>query len=86
MGCQASAATSRPLHPGLNDVVFALLDELIDAFGAGAFHVGMDEVFIIAHADCPRCKGKDPANLFAKAVNDLHGHLVEEARARSWEM
>lgn len=66
-----------PLHPDLNGVVFALIDELIDAFEADAFHVGMDEVFIIADDDCPRCKGKDPAELFAKAVNDLHGHLVD---------
>jgi len=69
-----------PLHPDVNGVVFALMDELIDAFGADAFHVGMDEVFIIADEDCPRCKGKAPAELFAKAVNDLHGHLVGERK------
>ncbi len=69
-----------PLHPGVNGVVFALIDELIDAFGAEAFHVGMDEVFLIANAACPRCKGKDPAELFAKAVNDLHQHLVDKRK------
>jgi len=65
-----------PQHPDLNRVVFALIDELIDAFQADAFHVGMDEVFIIASEHCPRCRGGDPAKLFAKAVNDLHGHIV----------
>ena len=57
-----------------------MIDELIDAFGADAFHVGMDEVFLVAHPSCPRCKGKDPAELFAKSVNDLHGHIVDERK------
>ncbi|MDE3066618.1 MAG: family 20 glycosylhydrolase [Verrucomicrobiota bacterium] len=65
-----------PSNPGVNKVVFALIDELTDAFQADAFHVGMDEVFIIADPHCPRCRGRDPAKLFAKAVNDLHRHIV----------
>jgi hypothetical protein len=69
-----------PLHPGVNPIVLAMIDELIDAFGADAVHVGMDEVFLIAHPACPRCKGKNPAELFAKAVNDLHQHLVDERK------
>ncbi|MDH7568567.1 MAG: family 20 glycosylhydrolase, partial [Armatimonadota bacterium] len=63
-----------PSHPDINRVVYALFDELIDAFRADAFHVGMDEVFILG--ECPRCKGKPNAELFAKAVNDYHRHLV----------
>ncbi|HZP82348.1 MAG TPA: family 20 glycosylhydrolase [Chthonomonadaceae bacterium] len=63
-----------PSHPDINKVVFALIDELVDAFDAKAFHVGMDEVFILGQ--CPRCKGTENARLFAKAVNDLHGHIV----------
>jgi hypothetical protein len=69
-----------PLHPKVNEIVFALVDELIDGFGADAFHVGMDEVFVIASEQCPRCKGRNPAELYAKAVNDLHGHLVKEKK------
>ncbi len=69
-----------PLHPRVNEIVFALMDELIDAFQADAFHVGMDEVLVIASNKCPRCKGKDPAKLFAKAVNDYHRHLVTEKK------
>jgi hypothetical protein len=66
-----------PLHPEVMPIVRPLLDELIDTFQADAVHVGMDEVFIIADPDCPRCAGKDPAELYAKAVNDLHDHLVK---------
>ena len=63
-----------PNHPDVNPLVFDLFDELIEAFGANAFHVGMDEVFVIGH--CPRCRGTSNGDLFAKAVNDYHGHLV----------
>jgi hypothetical protein len=69
-----------PLHPDVDKLVFPLIDELIDAFGADAFHVGMDEVFLVASPTCPRCKGKDPAEVFAKAVNDLHRHIVGERK------
>lgn len=62
----------------MNEVVFALMDELLEAFQSDAFHVGIDEVFLIASDQCPRCKGKDPAELFAKAVNDYHEHLVKK--------
>lgn len=67
-----------PEHPDVNALAFDLLDEIIEAFDADAMHVGMDEVYAIADDQCPRCKGKDRAELFAKAVNDLHGYLVKE--------
>jgi hypothetical protein len=65
-----------PQNPKLNRIVFALIDEIADALSADAFHVGMDEVFIIGSEHCPRCRGHDPAKLFAKAVNDLHAHVT----------
>jgi len=64
-----------PLHPGVNALVFDLMDDIIDAFEADAFHVGMDEVFALADDGCPRCQGKPRAELFAKAVNDYYGYL-----------
>ncbi len=69
-----------PQHPQVNQVVFALMDELAEAFEVDALHVGMDEVFLIASEHCPRCKGGDPARLFARAVNDYHVHLVGERK------
>ncbi len=67
-----------PQHPKVNPIVFALCDELLDAFEADALHVGMDEVFLIASDHCPRCRGHNPAQLFAQAVKDYHAHLVTE--------
>ena len=69
-----------PLHPEVNAIVFSLMDELIAAFEADALHIGMDEVFLIGEEACPRCKGKDKAELFAKAVNDYHKHLVGDKK------
>ncbi len=72
-----------PLHPGVHQVIFALMDELAAACEAKAFHIGMDEVFILADPDCPRCKGRDPAELFAGEVNALHAHL-QKIGCRTW--
>ena len=63
-----------PNHPEVNPLVLDLFDELLDAFQANAFHVGLDEVFVIGQ--CPRCKDTPNADLFAKAVNDYHQHLA----------
>lgn len=73
-----------PLHPGVNPVVFDLMDELIDVCEADALHVGMDEVFVIADDACPRCRGRNKAELFAKAVNDIHGHVAGTRGVEMW--
>lgn len=72
-----------PLHPDLIPIINQLYDELIDVFEADALHVGMDEVFLIGSEFCPRCKGRDKAELFAKAVQDAYDHIVT---ARGKEM
>lgn len=69
------------MNKDVNPIVFDLMDELLDAFDANAFHVGLDETFIIGDENCPRCKGKDTGTLFAKAVNDYYQHLVVEKGA-----
>ena len=69
-----------PLNAEVWQVVFKLLDEIIDAFRADAMHVGMDEVFLLGSEQSPSTKGQDPAVLFAKAVNELHQHLVGKRR------
>ncbi len=65
-------------NPKVYEIVFALLDEIIDAFDAKAIHVGMDEVFLLGSELSPSTKGKDPAKLYAKAVNDLYIFLVKD--------
>jgi hypothetical protein len=70
-----------PLHPKVHEVLFALIDELCDDFEADAFHAGMDEVFYIGESNCPRCAGKDKAQLFAGEVWAIRDHLREKGRS-----
>jgi len=69
-----------PLYPGIHDVLFAVIDELCDAFESAAFHAGMDEVFYLGESKCPRCGGQDPAVLFAGEVRAIHDHLALKGR------
>jgi len=65
-------------NPRVYEIVFPLMDEIIDAFDAKAMHVGMDEVFLLGSELSPTTKGQDPAKLYAKAVNEIYNHLVKE--------
>jgi len=40
----------------------------------------MDEVFYIGNDNCPRCGGRDKAELFAGEVRVIHDHLLEKGR------
>jgi hypothetical protein len=69
-----------PQHPDVHKIVFELVDEVCDAFESGAFHAGMDEVFYIGDDKCPRCGGKDKAELFANEVRVIRDHLNQKGR------
>jgi hypothetical protein len=69
-----------PLHPEVHDVVFDIVNEITEVFETDAFHAGMDEVFYIAHEQCTRCYGKDPAELFAGEVTKIRNHLNETGK------
>jgi hypothetical protein len=63
--------------------IFPMIDEIMEDLGSDCIHVGMDEVFSLANENCPRCKGKDRAELYARTVNILHEHIVKE---KGWQM
>ncbi|MEV4887456.1 family 20 glycosylhydrolase [Chitinophaga ginsengisegetis] len=69
-----------PLHPGVHKIVFELVDEICDVFESTAFHAGMDEVFYIGEDKCPRCGGRDKAELFAGEVWTIRNHLAQKGR------
>jgi hypothetical protein len=69
-----------PLYPGVHNVVFGVIDEICDVFETDAFHAGMDEVFYLGEQQCPRCSGRDKAELFAGEVRTLHDHLALKGR------
>ena len=69
-----------PLHPDVHKIVFAIVDEICNVFETNAFHAGMDEVFYIGEDQCPRCSGRDKAELFAGEVRTIRDHLVQNGR------
>lgn len=69
-----------PLHPEVHSIIFPLMDEICDVFETNAFHAGMDEVFYIGDDKCPRCSGRDKAELFAGEVSTLRNHLAQRNR------
>ena len=69
-----------PLHPEVHGVVFALIDEIVEVFETDAFHAGMDEVFYLGDDKCPRCQGRDKAELFAGEVTKIRNHLASSNR------
>ena len=72
-----------PLHPEIHPVIFHLIGELLDVTGAADFHAGMDEVFLLGEDDCPRCRGRDKAELFAGEVAAIRNFLAAR-NARLW--
>jgi len=69
-----------PLHPDVHNIVFDQVDEICDVFESTAFHAGMDEVFYIGDDKCPRCGGRDKAELFAGEVTTIRNHLAQKGR------
>ncbi len=69
-----------PLNPDVHAIVFDLIDEICDVFETDSFHAGMDEVFYIGEAQCPRCSGRDKAELFAGEVRTIRDHLALKNR------
>ncbi|MGN6415889.1 MAG: family 20 glycosylhydrolase [Pseudobacter sp.] len=69
-----------PLHPEVHKIVFDLVDEICDVFESDAYHAGMDEVFYIGDDKCPRCSGRDKAELFANEVRKIRDHLAAKKR------
>jgi hypothetical protein len=66
-------------NDGVFDYVLPMLDDMADACGAEAVHIGLDELFEIGR--CPACRGKNIPGLFADTVKRLHDHLAGKGRA-----
>ena len=69
-----------PLHPDVHKVLFDVIDEICRIFESDAFHAGMDEVFDLGNDKCPRCAGRDKAELFAGEVRTIRDHLAGNGR------
>jgi hypothetical protein len=73
-----------PLHPGSYALAFDVLDEYVEVMKPRMVHIGHDE-WRIWWGRCPRCKDKDPRQLFVDDVNKIYGHLKSKGvRVAMW--
>ena len=67
-------------NPKVNEIIFPMVDEIVAAFNVDGIHLGMDELFLIGDKHSPSTYGKNPAKLFAIAINEFHDHFVKEKK------
>ncbi len=66
-----------PSHPKSYEILFDLMDEIIDVFQPKRYvHIGHDEVYQIGV--CPVCRNHDPAELLTADINRIYAHLQEK--------
>ncbi len=63
-----------PSEPAVYKLLFDVFDEYIDVMKPSMIHVGHDE-WRMPLGVCPRCKGKDPTELYAADLNRIYSHL-----------
>lgn len=66
------------MNPKVNEIVFPMIDEILEAFNSDGIHLGMDEVFLLGHPKSPSTKGMDPAYLFGKVVREFHDYFTKK--------
>lgn len=72
-----------PSNPDSYRLVFDVMDEVIDVFEPRVVHIGHDEYYSIGL--CDRCKGKDPAQIYADDITKIHDYLAERGiRTMYW--
>ena len=64
-----------PSNPACYKLLFDVLDEYIDVMKPKLIHAGHDE-WRTPWGVCPRCRGKDPRDLYAEDVNKIHAYLA----------
>ncbi|MEN6325116.1 MAG: family 20 glycosylhydrolase [Syntrophomonas sp.] len=72
---EAYANSYCPSNEESYKIVFDLIDEIVDLVKPRKYvHMGHDEVYTMGV--CPRCKGKDHAELYASDVNRIYNYLA----------
>jgi hypothetical protein len=72
-----------PSNPRTYEILFDVLEEVIEVFAPRLVHIGHDEVVHLGH--CPRCQGKSGAELLAGDVARIHEFLAERGvRTGMW--
>ena len=62
-----------PSNPKTYEIVFDILDEIIDVFNPEYMNIGHDECYTLAK--CPLCRGKDPVDLYVGDIVKISDYL-----------
>lgn len=65
-----------PSNPQSYELLFDILDEIIDVFQPNMIHIGHDEYYSIGI--CEKCKGKSGEEIFADDVKKIYSFLNEK--------
>lgn len=68
------------MNPKVNEIVFPMIDEIIEAFDADGIHMGLDEVFLLGTDESPSTKGMDPAFLYGKLIREFHDYFTKKQK------
>lgn len=72
-----------PSNPKSYEIVFDIIDEVVDVFQPEYLNIGHDEVYTIAL--CDKCTGKDPVELFVGDIVKINDYLhTKGVRAMMW--
>jgi len=63
-----------PSNPKTYEIVFDILDEVIQVFKPKHIHIGHDELYTACV--CERCKDKKPADIYAEDVRKISNYLA----------
>ena len=72
-----------PSNPASYELLFDVLDEIIEVFEPEVINIGHDEYYSIAM--CERCKGKAGADIFAEDIIKIYDYLKQKnVRTMIW--
>lgn len=65
-----------PSNPKTYELVFDILDEIVEVFNPRYINIGHDELYTLGK--CPLCKGKDPVDLYVGDVEKISDYLKKK--------
>ena len=72
-----------PSNPKSYELVFDILDEIIDVFKPAWMNIGHDECYSLGK--CPLCQGKDPVDLYVGDIIKINDYLrARNIKAMMW--
>ncbi len=72
-----------PSNPKSYEILFDVMDEVIEVFEPKVMHIGHDEFYV--YGVCEKCRGKRGAQIYADDVTKIHDYLAARSiRTMMW--